>query len=111
MAQILPFPKKAEQPAIEPCVSQVRQAVCGELRDREAFGDARYAEDREKIKAGTHRFDVHPGQAIFVRPQGFLVDRAEDRLKRLAQNAAAIELWENRYVEVMDDGFVVREYD
>ena len=97
----------AEQ--IEPRVSAVTQAVHGELQDREAFKDTRYAEDKQKIEAGTHRFDIHPGQIIFLRPQGFLVGREEDRLQRLARNAAAIKVWERRYVEVTDDGYVVRE--
>ena len=97
----------AEQ--IEPRVSAVTQAVHGELQDSENFYAARHAEDIEKIAAGTHRFDIHPEQAIFSRPRGFLVDREEDRLQRLARNAAAIKVWERRYVEVTDDGYVVRE--
>ena len=93
--------------AVEPRVSHVSRAVWGELHESAPFTDA---ERKEKIKAGTHRFDIHPGQfIIFLRPQGFLVDRKKDRLQRLARNAAAIKLWENRYVEVTDDGFIIRE--
>jgi len=65
----------------------------------------------EKIKAGTHRFDMHPGQVIFRVPQGDLVDRVQDRKQRMARNAAAIKLWNRRYVEVKEDGFIVRERD
>ncbi len=108
MAKILPFPKKPEKSAIEPRVSQVQRAVSRLLHKHKPFIDTQL---KQKIAAGTHRFDIHPGQAVCLKPQGFLLDREEDRLKRLAQNAAAIELWDNRYVEVTDDGFVVREYD
>ncbi len=90
----------------EPRVSLVHQAVHGELHVREPFVDP---ELKQKVEAGTHRFDIHPGQVIFLQPQGFLVDRAEDRKQRLARNEAAIKLWENRYVEVTDDGFIIRE--
>ena len=90
----------------EPRVSLVRQAVHGKLHVRETFVDP---ELKQKVEAGTHRFDIHPSQVIFLRPQGFLVDRAEDRRQRLAKNEAAIKLWERRYVEVTDDGFIVRE--
>lgn len=90
-------------------LSAVRQAIGNELQDREELGAAHHAEIIEKTAAGTHRFDIHPAQLIFQQPQGFLVNRAEDRKQRLERNAAAIRLWENRYVEVTDDGFIVRE--
>lgn len=99
---------KAEQ-KIEYRLSAVSQAIGSILLDREEFDTARHAEDKEKVAAGTHRFDIHPAQAIFLQPQGFLVDRAEDRKQRLERNAAAVRLWENRYVEVTDDGLIVRE--
>jgi hypothetical protein len=95
----------AEQ-TVEPRMSQLSRAVFGELHESASFTDT---ERMEKVKAGTHRFDVHPGQSIFQQPQGFLVDREKDRLQRLARNVEAIKLWENRYVEVTDDGFVIRE--
>ena len=94
---------------IEPQLSAVTHAVGIVLQDFKDFGYLRHAEINEKVEAGRHRFDIHPGQIAFLHPQGFLVDREEDRLKRLARNAAAIKLWENRYVEVTDDGFIVRE--
>ena len=105
-AQVLQFPKKAEAQPAEPRLTLVRQAVHGALHEREPFVDDKH---NEKIEAGTHRFDIFPGQAVCSDPQGFLVDRAEDREQRMARNAAAIKLYENRYVEVTDDGFVVRE--
>ena len=89
----------------------LRQAVLGELYRDESLAqrDAIYTEDEKKIKDGKHRFDIHSGQAVFSRPQGFLVNREEDRKDRMERNAAAIKLWNNRYVEVTDDGFIVRE--
>ena len=105
MADILQFPKKAEAP-VEPRLSPVFRAIHGVLHKREPFADP---ERNENIKAGTHRFDIHPGQAACVDPQGFLINRAKDRKERMARNAAAIERYENLYVEVTDDGFVVRE--
>ncbi len=95
--------------SIEPRVSKLHQALSYSRQRSEDFINARFAEDKKKIQDGTHRFEIHPGQAIFLRPRGFLIDREEDRLKRLARNAAAIKLWDNRYVEVRDDGFVIRE--
>ena len=93
---------------VEPRMSQVSRAVSGELHESAPFTDA---ERMEKVKAGTHRFNIVHGQAIFKQPLGFLMDLEEDRLQRLARNAAAIRLWENRYVEVTDDGLVIRDRD
>ncbi len=104
MGKVLPFPKAKKE--IQPLVSQVRQAVCGELYQREPLSRD---DVKEKVAAGTHRFDIHPGGAIYSQPQGFLVDRVEDRAQRMARNAVGIKVWNQRYVEVTDDGFVVRE--
>ena len=93
----------------EPRVSPLRQAVLREFLVSVDHDGVRQAEDREKIDAGSHRFDIHPGQVVFLRPQGFLVDLAEERQQTIARNKAAIELWKNRYVEVTEDGFVVRD--
>ena len=106
-AQVLQFPQQAEEQP-EPRLSLVRQGIHGALHKREPFVDP---DRNDKIKAGTHRFDIHSGQAVCTQPQGFLIDRAEDRKQRMARNAAAIELYDNRYVEVTDDGFIVREMD
>ena len=104
-AKILEFPQKAE-PLVEPRVPLLRRLIHGVLHKRQPFVDP---DRNEKIKAGTHRFDIYPGHAVCVRPEGYLVDREEDRKQRMERNSAAIELYDNRYVEVTDDGFIVRE--
>ena len=74
-----------------------------------ALEDRDYDQGFEKVRDGTHRFSIHPGQAIFVRPRGFFVNRAEARKRKLEENAAAVELWARRYAVRTPDGLEIRE--
>lgn len=95
--------KKQEEP-IEPVVSLLRRAICGFLMPAVDRSD-----EKQKVRDGTHRFDIHPGQAIFIDPHGFCVDLAEERKRKMERNAELIKTWGNRYVVVTDDGYEVRE--
>jgi len=92
----------------QPVLSSVRSAVLRELADDDVR-DIQHDKGMEKVRAGTHRFDIHPAQVIFMQPRGFFIDRAEDRQKRMEQNAAAVKRYNRMVVDVTDDGFVVRE--
>ncbi len=88
--------------------SAVGRAIFGVLR-HDLYADRISAKQAEQLASGEYRFDIHTGQAVFARPRGFCVNREDDRKQRMARNVAMIEQYENRYVEVTDDGFVVRE--
>ncbi|MCK4858705.1 MAG: hypothetical protein KAT58_12095 [candidate division Zixibacteria bacterium] len=98
--------KKQEKP-IEPVVSLLRRTICGFLNIGQRPKGR--AEEKQKVKDGTHRFDIHPGQAIAADPQGFCIDLVEERKSKMERNAELIKTWENRYVVVTDDGYEVRE--
>ncbi len=86
----------------------VQQAVHAALH-KDQFSGRNRAQIRQKVMAGTHRFDIHRGQAICLRPQGFLKDRAEERARKSAENTAAAELWSRRYAVRTPDGLEIRE--
>ena len=96
---------------VQPITSAVTHAIQRTLYDQmiaaRELDD--YDERCKQIKAGTHRFAIHPGQAIYLRPQGFLLNRAEERKRRLEDNAAAVELWGRRYAVHTPDGLEIRE--
>jgi len=97
--------KQQEEP-IQPVVSLLRRAVCGFLmpmRDR--------SDEKQKVRDGTHRFDIYPGQAIAANPEGLCVDLAVERERKMERNAELIKTWENRYVVVTDDGYEVMEME
>ena len=87
----------------------LRNAIVQEMGSRGSAERLSYANAKDKVAAGTHRFDIQPGQAVCMYPQGFLVDREKDRQQRMDRNAAAIRQYNRRYVKVTDDGFIVRE--
>ena len=98
------FKKKEE--LIQPVVSLLRRAVCGALMPAQVIDRS---DQKQKVREGTHRFDIYSGQAIATDPQGFCVDLAEERKNKMERNADLIKTWENRYVVVTDDGYIVRE--
>ena len=100
---------KKQEESIEPVISLLRRAICGFLNIGQR-PESR-VEEKQKVRDGTHRFDIHPGQAIVADPTGFCIDLAEERKSKMERNAEAIKTWENRYVVVTDDGYIVREME
>jgi hypothetical protein len=97
---------KKQEDTIQPVVSLLRRFICGILMPAPDRSD-----ERLKVKAGTHRFDMYRGEAIAVEPRGRCVDLTEEYTRKMARNAELIEVWENRYVAVTDDGYEVREME
>ncbi len=97
--------------ALEPKLTSVSLAVKQAIHRGQmlALADRAYNEGLEKVRNGTHRFSIHPGQAIFVRLRGFFVNRAEARKRKLEENAAAVELWARRHAVRTPDGLEIRE--
>ena len=96
------------QPNILPVFMSVNRAIWFRPPPMDD-ASARAQEVTSKVAAGTHRFSMNPGQAIFSNPIGALINLAQDRETRMRRNAEAIALWENRSVEVTEDGFAIRD--
>lgn len=96
---------------LEPKLTSVSLAVKQAIYSGQmlALEHRNYDEGFEKVRDGTHRFSIHPDQAGFVRPQGFFLNRAEERKRKLEDNAAAVELWGRRYAVRTPDGLEIRE--
>ncbi len=96
---------------VQPIETSVSKAMrwAGYCEQRAAQESQDYDDAFQQVKAGTHRFKIHPGQAIYLRPQGFFINRAEERKRRLEENAAAVEIWARRYAIRTPDGLEIRE--
>ena len=93
---------------VEPRTSSVTLQVMAAIHGGKGLASAR-AEGFQKVRDGTHRFKIYSGQAIAVQPHGFFVNRAEDRARKITENAAAIELWSRRQAVRTPDGLEIRE--
>lgn len=92
---------------VRPRMSALRMAVLRKLSSD--LYPSVLVEQKKEIRAGTHRFDIYAGQAVFARPRGSFVNRVEDRMMRLHRNALFMSRAERQYAQVTDDDIIIRE--
>lgn len=74
-----------------------------------AWKDQMYADETAKLASGDYRFDIDHGQAIFARPQGFCVNRKDDREQRMARNEQSIKQMAEFCVIKHDGNFIITD--